>query len=332
MARSGELKTESTGGRRPHKQMETLLNNQLLAPTTSNVLQPECTLPAVTSRKTPLALLPVSLDDLWRVMKLLAHPQRHFHLRHVMLHENTRQLLRRHPKLAYKYLVDYASKALSTEQRALLLADHYRFVQTRLSASFINAISNGQMCLWQSQIESRCLSIYLDFPETMHTEGDLRLTLKIDGVEVYRLIFIIGSGASLGVDATHAILITCVQGLQPLLELRATTALCKDVHPSHLLIAALSGFAQAVDVHTLVGIRTRDQIANTGRIFFSYDDFFAKYGALNNDLGTYVISLPLEQKSIALIPAKHRNRTRTKRAFRQLVGESASATLARFTC
>lgn len=318
--------------RRPTTQTETVLKNQLILPTVNDA--PEyagCALPAGSARWKPVDKFSISLNDLWRVMKLLVHPARHFLLRRVMLHENTRQLCRRHPNLAYKYLVDYASKALSTEQRRVLLMEHYCFVQTHFVASFIGAISEGQVCLWQLPIEGRHLTINLDFPASMHTEGDLRLTLKMDGLEVYRLIFIIGNGAALGVNSTHAILITCVQGLQALPELRAATALCDDVHPSHLLISALSGLAQAVGVHTLVGIRTPDQIANTGRIFFSYDDFFAKYGKLHDDSGAYVIGLPLEQKSIALIPAKHRGRTRTKRAFRQVVEDSACSALARFT-
>lgn len=269
------------------------------------------------------------VSDTLRVCRLLGHPLRHAFLLRVMLHKNTRVLCRLHPRLPYKYLVEYASLALTTEQRRLLMIDHYDFVQKHFVGNFSDCISQGRICLWERESDTGRMAIHLDFPAKMHTEGELCLTLTMDGLALYRMIFIVGSGALLGVDAANAVLITCIQGLRDAPHVRAASMRCHDVHPAELLMAALTGVAETVQIATLVGIRTRDQIADCGRTFFSYDDFFSKYGKLQDQPGSYIIRLPIEQKNIALIAAKHRNRTRTKRAFRLAVGEAAGCAMAR---
>lgn len=271
-----------------------------------------------------------TLADAWRVSHLLRHPLRHARLAWLLSRSPMRGFAANRTKLRLKYLVDYAAKGLSTEQRYQLLNAHYAFLQHRFQPRFLRTVATGAVCVWtHAEAEPPVLlTIELDFPSTMHTEGDLCLTLKSGRRAIYRLIFSIARGATFGIDQAHVILVTCVQGLQGSAELRAVAAACHDVHPSDLLMAALGGVATASGIATLVGISTKNQIANKGRIFFSYDDFFAKYGQHRAAIDAYEIALPFAQKPLSEIAAKYRGRTRAKRSLRQAVGAAAQAALA----
>lgn len=271
-----------------------------------------------------------SLDDAWRVSKLLRHPVRHARLGVLLSCPAMRAFSTSKTKLRLKYLVEYASRSLSTRQRYQLLSAHYAFLQQHFQPRFLRAVSTASLRLWEQGAgdAETALAIDLNFPETMQTEGDLCLTLKSGRRDVYRLIFSIARGATFDVAAPHLMLVTCVQGLQPSAELRNVAALCCDVHPSDLLMAALAGVASATGIDTVIGITTDNQIANKGRIFFSYDDFFAKYGQHRAAIDAYEIALPYPQKPVADIAAKYRGRTRAKRSLRQGVGEAVGRALA----
>src|SRR5450830_64638 len=273
-----------------------------------------------------------TLADAWRGSHLLRHPMRHARLSWLLSRPAMRSFAASSTKLRLKYLIDYAAKSLSTEQRYQVLNAHYTFLQQHFQPRFLRAVSTGAVRVWvhARTAPAALLSIELDFPSSMHTEGDLCLTLKSGRRCVYRLIFSIARGATFGIDQANVILITCVQGLQGSTELRAVAAACNDVHPSDLLMAALGGVATASGIGTLVGITTENQIANKGRIFFSYDDFFAKYGQHRAAIDAYEIALPFTQKPLCEIAAKYRGRTRAKRSLRQAVGAAAQSALAPF--
>jgi uncharacterized protein VirK/YbjX len=275
-----------------------------------------------------------TLADAWRVSQLLRHPIRHVRLGWLLARAPMRGFAVSKTKLRLKYLVDYASKNLTTGQRYQVVSTHYAFLQQRFQTRFMHAVSTGAIRLWKQPQAwpAGPLTIMLDFPATMQTEGDLCLTLKSGRRAVYRLIFSIAAGATFGVDGANVLLVTCVQGLQSSTELRGVAAACHDVHPSDLLMAALGGFAGASAIGTLIGICTDHQIANKGRIFFSYDDFFAKYGAYRAAVKAYEIALPFSQKPLSDIAAKYRGRTRAKRVLRQAVGAAAQTALVPYLC
>ena len=271
-----------------------------------------------------------SLADALRVAAVVAHPLRHWQLHRSFRHPSVREFGAGNIRLGFKYLVEYASRSLSTAQRYELLTAHYSLLSKRLAPGFFTAINESGLFVWEQSRSDHTLAIILDFPRPMQTEGDLCLTLRMDGVAAYRLIFVIGCGRSFGVAADHVVLVTCVQGLLAPAQLKLISSICVDVHPSDLLMAALAGFAGSVRIGTVLGITTQDQIANTGRIYFSYDDFFAKYGRRSSTFNGHEIALPFTQHDVVRTPANHRGRKRAKRAMRNCVRNSVLETLTQF--
>lgn len=271
-----------------------------------------------------------SVEDAWRVSGLLHHPIRHLRLGLLLSRPAMNEFCASKTRLRLKYLVDYASKNLTTRQRYNVLTAHYTFLQRRFQPGFLRCVSTGKLAAWQAAGDDDALRIYLDFPETMQTEGDLCLTLRDGKHDVYRLIFAIARGATFDVQQAHVLLVTCVQGLRPSADLRAVSARCNDVHPSDLLMAALAGVGAATGIDTVIGITTANQIANKGRIFFSYDDFFIQYGQHREAIDAFQIALPYVQKPLTEMAAKHRSRTRAKRSLRQDVADAVDRTLAQY--
>lgn len=271
------------------------------------------------------------LLDAGHVSKLLRHPVRHIRLSWLLSHSMMRSFAAHRTKLRLKYLVEYAAKNLTTEQRYYVLSAHYIFLQRKFQPVFLESVANGPVCIWQqASSKHAALTIEMDFPSSMHTEGDLRLTLKSGRRSVFRLIFSIAHGVTFGIHQDDVILITCLQGLQGTLDVRDVSAACNGVHPTDLLMAALGGVATAIGIDILIGITTANQIANKGRIFFSYDDFFAIYGRYRDGIDAYVIAVPFAQRPISEIASKYRGRTNAKRNLRHAVSASAQGAMAPF--
>lgn len=268
-----------------------------------------------------------SASDALHVARLFWNPWRQMRVNTVFAHGSTKSFARANFRLQLKYLVEYASRALSTQQRWTLLCKHYEFLQRYFSATFFQQIFASEICLWSLATAETTISIALDFPHMMHTEGDLRITMKLDDAPIYRLIFIVGSGEIFDSPSKDVVLVTCIQGLAEARSLRIAANACEQVHPSDLLMSALSGFAQACGIETAFGIKTSDQIANTGRIYFSYEKFFEQYGAFYGGAGVYRFTVPFLQKEIHAISSNHRGRTRRKRDFKCQVAQETIASL-----
>lgn len=129
---------------------------------------------------------------------------------------------------------------------------------------------------------------------------------------------------------SDVIYITCIQGLTALPRVNQITAQCGGVQPAHILISALAGIADALQIRSAIGIRTADQIANKGTLNFSYDLFFEAYGKLLPDQSAYMIRLPFVLKELSAVKAHHRNRTRHRREVRANVIRSVSSVFAQY--
>ena len=258
---------------------------------------------------------------------IVFHLHKHIRLMRVMHHPHTRRLVRMYPKIAYKYLVNYASLNLATRCRLALVTSHYSLVQKFFNNAFSDLVYGDRLSLWKSERADFPLTIDLDFPATFQTEGDLCITMRLAERPVYRMVFILSSGVTFGLGQQNVIFVTCVQGLTNQVRLRGITAQCSEVHPADVLMAVLQGIAASLGIAALVGIRTDQQIANSGRTFFSYDSFFEEYGALDQGMNAFLIKVPLQRKELVLIPSKHRARTRRKRVFRDAVSDAVQHAL-----
>lgn len=266
------------------------------------------------------------------VSLIVFYLHKHIQLLRVMYTRRMRYLVRRHPKIIYKYLVKYAALNLGTRCRLALLMSHYSLVQKLFNEAFATVVYRDCLVLWKDDSVERPLELVLEFPETFHTEGDLCITMRMSGQPAYRIVFILSSGQALGLGQQNIIFITCVQGLTNQAGVRGITEKCVDVHPADALMAAVQGMATALNITTLVGIRTNQQLCDSGKTFFSYDGFFEEYGELDKNLDAYLIGVPIQRKDLTQIPSKHRARTRRKRIFRDAVGDAVQNALTPYLC
>lgn len=249
--------------------------------------------------------------------RLLSNLRGHRQLMRVLHHAQTEGLVATYPKLAFKYLDDYALIGLSPAVRLSLIIAHYTFLQQTFKATFLDDLDRHPIRLWQTTIDGATFEVALGFPQKFHSEGDLCLTFTTDGEFVYRLIFIVVRGHSLGLADKNYLLISSIQGVRGFDRVKIATKTCHEVHPTDILMAVASGIGASVGIDTVLGIRTDAQIANKGNFFFSYDGFFAGYGELELQSQLYQIHLPLKEKPIDLIKSKYQKRTLRKRAFKK---------------
>ena len=98
-------------------------------------------------------------------------------------------------------------------------------------------------------------------------------------------------------------------------------------------MAAVQGLSDALNVDVIAAVRNKEQITATSSdpeaVFFDYDAFWRTYVGSEGE-SFYLISVPIPEKSLTLISASHRRRTRQKRQFRNEVAEAAKANLRGF--
>jgi uncharacterized protein VirK/YbjX len=161
-------------------------------------------------------------------------------------------------------------------------------------------------------------------------EGELALKLLVDRNVVFVLACTIVPGQVVGSTATHAVLISRLQGVKGCYdEITLATRAFREVAPAALLVAALRGVAEACEVTALAGVCAERQVNYSDELSAAfartYDDFFSELGAARNPAGFYLSPLPLEEKPLALIKKGHKKRTKEKRAFKQQVATGICA-------
>jgi hypothetical protein len=96
-----------------------------------------------------------------------------------------------------------------------------------------------------------------------------------------------------------------------------------EISPRAVLIAALQGIAEAIDVRTVAGVCATNQLSykeSEAELFDRvYDQFFRSIGATGPSNGFYFFGVPLPDK---LIGPGHRRRKQLKREFKKEISKS----------
>jgi uncharacterized protein VirK/YbjX len=253
-----------------------------------------------------------------------------------LIHEpHTLPLSTQYPRLAYKWLGHSFSLGFSARTRLRVSVSHYSYLREALPVHFLGRLFERPVTLWGAELAVHRFSVLLTFPRPDDQEGDLALTLKIDGLPLCTTSFVFCDGKLVGADAAHVMLVARMQGGVGRFErVRQATQICHDVAPADLLMAALAGVATAFGVEMLVGVSTHDQVSLSleqgAPPFFDYDGFWSSYGSSVSACGLHHIVLPYPEKPLESIRSKHRGRTRRKREFRARVAEGVAQTCRRW--
>ncbi len=252
----------------------------------------------------------------------------HRAVRATMAQAPLRALVDAYPRILYQYLGAYLAAGLPKSARREILLAHYRYLMARVDPSFFTRLLQDGPELWSSRRGDDVFAIRLCFTGKQHYEGDLLLEFQNNGTPLYRLSFTIAPGPLTGATATHALLVARIQGVKGCFEaIRHATKSCLDIAPQLLLLSAVQGIAEALQIEVIAGIRNSEQITfNTDGatdIYFDYDEFWDAFSGVRTDR-FYLIPVPFPKKPIQQINAVHRRRTRLKRRFKEVVAEDTA--------
>lgn len=247
----------------------------------------------------------------------------------MMKQEGLRELMTHHPPIVYRPYRRYLATGFKKKDRRTILKHHYGYVLATASEKFWCSIAQNKLPLWQQTAGENILTIQMSFAGELHHEGDLLLEFLENSVRLYHLSFTVAPGQLTGSSAAHVILVAHVLGTAGRFEaIRRATKACRDIAPPYMLMAALQGLADALNVDVIAGVKNSEQITansdDSKDVYFDYDAFWRAHLGIEGEK-FFLISVPITEKSLALISASHRRRTRLKREFKSGVGEAAKA-------
>jgi uncharacterized protein VirK/YbjX len=248
----------------------------------------------------------------------------------------TRKLLDIYPRIAYRYSLPYLASQFAWDERIQMMTAHYHFLNRVHDASFFEQVLGRGFGLHQWSVDGHAFQLALHGPclTSRHREGELGLSIQMDGQLLYKLAFSVipvdlidltpdqRAGASeLAVYVGH------VQGKAGQIDrMREAAGLCHDVAQQDLLMSALAGLAAAWGINRVVGVSddANLSLAHIARsaASFQYGPFWARYNAVSTTQGHHAMCLPFTDKPITDIAAKHRKRTQTKRQFKQSLSDA----------
>ncbi|MBI2733677.1 MAG: DUF535 family protein [Aquabacterium sp.] len=272
-------------------------------------------------------------STLLRMGKVVLTWQQHQSLLSVIDQPGTRAVRAAFPRMPYRYTLPYLSTSLDWQARWSAMRTHYTVVNQAFQSDFSRRVLDDTLDVWRSEHNGHIMTVSVQglCPVTRHREGELTLCFKMGGAALYKLSFSIVGLADLNLSlergqtrSAHALYVGRVQGVCGAMEaIRQATTLLGDVAPQDVLMAVLSGLAAALHIDTVLGVSdgtcvSRDTIAQSGSSF-CYGQFWARYGGQVLEGGHHLISLPVAEKPLSEIAAKHRKRTQRKREFKREV-------------
>jgi len=246
-----------------------------------------------------------------------------------------RNLLEVSPRLRRQHLTSYLSRSFNARSRHLAAFHHYQAVRKLLTEDFIVGLLADGVPLWIHTVEADEFCIVATQNKLHPYEGDILLTLRQDGQRLFQVSFSIVPGKELNMDDDSVLLIGGAQGGRPEDEhLKHVVRTHSGVAPSHLVLAAVRGVAQALDISAIAGVSNAVQLVKTRRghepFSFDYDAFWPMFGGLASEDGIFALPVQPYEKSLLEVPRTHRRRTRKKRQFKGEVAASVRGSLLNF--
>jgi uncharacterized protein VirK/YbjX len=242
------------------------------------------------------------------------------------------------PRFLFKHLPPhYLIRGLAAPARTACFLHHYKRLHAALPENLMRRMLEEDVPVFELGEGGRQFAItmgrsrQIDHSRHVDHEGELSLNLLVDASHVFVLSFTIAPGWVVGAPVAEVLMITRVQGALGVFEKISQAA--KAMHgipPEMLLMAALHGVAEAFAIPVMAGVSAVRHLCydeEDEAIFKkSYDDLFARIGAVRNAADFYMAAFPLPEKPMALVKRGQKTRSRARRAFRQRVaGETFEA-------
>ena len=246
-------------------------------------------------------------------LRLLFSFWKHISVLRVLSHPQSAQVARKYPLLTFRYLGNYVARGLSPAMRRSIFLTHFQFLQQRFDRGFLAAMDSSPITIWRKIMGQRTFDIALGLNDTI--EGNLLLLFRMDGIVVYRIMFVFAPGHDFHLPDKTIILLSAVQGVPDFNRVKLATRTCCDIQPAQMLMSALSALAEVAQISTILGLHESRQLFRES-VRFAYGRFFEIYGEEIPGQGIFLIPVPYVEKPISTIEISHRKRTLRKRQFK----------------
>lgn len=236
------------------------------------------------------------------------------------------------PKITKQYFSSHLVRSFDLQERLAAVIHHYEFIRALFKPALFKMLLDGGMPVWSRTVDSDQFRLVLKHNVQHFYEGDILLILFHEDLQLFQISFSVVPGASLGMGEGDILLLGSAQGVKSDHdELKYVVKANHGVAPSHLVMAAARGIAQAIGVAGIAGVGNVDQILKTqaraSAFSFDYDAFWPMFGGEPNEEGIFVIPLDTFEKPLLDIPRTHRRRSRKKREFKAAVTQESQHAL-----
>lgn len=274
----------------------------------------------------------VHVAGLMQPARIQTIARRHPELKKLLTAPYFASLLSVSPKITKQYLASHLVRSFDVQERLAAVIHHYEFIKTLFKPTLFKMLLDGGMPVWTRSVESDEFRLILKHNIQHFYEGDILLILFHDDLQLFQVSCSVVSGTSLGMGDGDILLLGSAQGVKSDHdELKYVVKASDGVAPSHLVMAAARGVAQAIGVSGIAGVSNADQIVKTQKratsFSFDYDAFWPMFGGELNEKGIFVIPVETFEKPLLDIPRTHRRRSRKKREFKAVVTQETEHSL-----
>ena len=244
------------------------------------------------------------------------------------------EIVEKNPGFALKYLVpNYLARGITETECVSCFLHHYRRMHAALPECVLRQILQGDVTFHEISCRGNCFTLTIGSPRPpLDKEGELSISLKVDGKKIFSISFTIVPGWVVKSEAGEILLITQLQGARgchP--EFKLVRKRLYEYSPRKLLFAALQGVADVFKVSELEAVCATNQRSYerkyAGILQHCYDDFFSKLGMTTTAAGFYFCPIPIEGKPLASFEKRSRARARKGREIRRQIQWACAAFL-----
>ncbi|WP_334156685.1 VirK/YbjX family protein [Oryzomicrobium sp.] len=205
----------------------------------------------------------------------------------------------------------YLHRGWSGAQRYVAVLGHYRLVESLRDFSFYDAHLRP-VSLWTDEIEGRRVELALHKDRRFCREGELALSLFVDGQRQLSLAFLLAE-----LESRRVIYVGCLQGTSAP-DCKETLAACTramhGLRPRDLLLWALRQIGQEIDARDIYAISHRFQQYASWHYTFgggktiqaNYDDAWTEAGGVALSNGFFHLPVQVEERPLSEVKSSKR--------------------------
>jgi uncharacterized protein VirK/YbjX len=221
----------------------------------------------------------------------------------------------------------YLAKSIEGRDKYICFSQNYIYLSEKISSKAFDLMLFYDIRLFEWSLGQSVYTVDLQFNREFDNEGEMLLQFRLGGISspLYSVAFSIVPGHVLGsIKDGYVLLISRMQGaVGGFEEIRLATKDMGEISPHAVLVAALQGIGEAIDVRTGAGVCAVNQLSynqSEAELFDRvYDRFFRSIGATGPNNGFYLFDIPLPEKPIG---PGHRGRKQLKREFKKEISKT----------